>query len=156
MHLYAARLESVRLACNSQRRASPIFLLFGKYVGWSYLSVCLLLAKITILASMLVGHVCYLPKLAFWQVCWLVVFVCLSVCTEISQNLKNDSVNHHLTWSQASTSPFWKFRNILDRFILTAWRQNVPSISMFKWNCHIFRDTGRNFLPIITKLGQHM
>ena len=56
---------------------------FGKYVGWS----CLLLAKITILASMLVGH------------------VCLFVCTEISQNLKNDSVNHHQTWSQASTSP---------------------------------------------------
>ena len=32
--------------------------------------VCLLLAKITILASMLVGHVC--------------LFVCLFVCTEIS------------------------------------------------------------------------
>ena len=53
---------------------------FGKYVGWS----CLLLAKIW-----------------FWQVCSLVVFVCLSVClfvcTEISQNLKNDSINHHQT-----------------------------------------------------------
>ena len=34
-----------------------------------------LLAKIYILASMFVGHVCYLPKLPFWQVCWLVVFV---------------------------------------------------------------------------------
>ena len=48
---------------------------FGKYVRWS----CLLLAKITILASMLVGHVClsvcYLPKFTFWQVCSLVVFV---------------------------------------------------------------------------------
>ena len=83
-----------------------------------------LLAKIYILASMFVGHVCYLPKLPFWQVCWLVVFVtcqnlilasmfvgrvclfvCLFVCTEISQNLKNDSINHHQTWSQASTSP---------------------------------------------------
>ena len=48
---------------------------FGKYVRWS----CLLLAKITILASML--SVClllakiYLPKFTFWQVCWLVVFV---------------------------------------------------------------------------------
>ena len=62
---------------------------FGKYVRWS----CLLLAKITILASMLVGHVC--------------PFVCLSVCTELSQNLKNDSVNHHQTWSQASTSPWF-------------------------------------------------
>ena len=96
--------------------------------------VCLLLAKITILASMLVGHVCYLPKFTFWQVCSLVVFVtcqnlhfgkyvgwscllllasmlvghvCLFVCTEISQNLKNDSVNHHQTWSQASTSPWF-------------------------------------------------
>ena len=69
------------------------------------------LAKITILASMLVGHVCYLPKLPFWQVCWLVVFVCLSVClfvcTVISQNLKNESANHHQTWSQASTSPWF-------------------------------------------------
>ena len=34
-----------------------------------------LLAKIYILASMFVGRVCYLPKLPFWQVCWLVVFV---------------------------------------------------------------------------------
>ena len=44
---------------------------FGKYVHWS----CLLLAKIYILASMFVGHVCYLPKFTFWQVCSLVVFV---------------------------------------------------------------------------------
>ena len=87
----------------------------------------LLLAKIIILASMLVGRVCYLsvclsvcylPKFTFWQVCSLVVFVCLSVClllakiyilasmfvvclfvcTEISQNLKNESANHHQTW----------------------------------------------------------
>ena len=53
---------------------------FGKYVRWS----CLLLAKIYILASMFVGRVClsvcYLPKLPFWQVCWLVMFVCLLVC----------------------------------------------------------------------------
>ena len=35
---------------------------FGKYVRWSCLSVC------------------YLPKLPFWQVCWLVMFVCLLVC----------------------------------------------------------------------------
>ena len=34
-------------------------------------------------------------------------FVCLSVCTEISQNLKNDSRNHHQTWSQASISPWF-------------------------------------------------
>ena len=66
----------------------------------------------------------YLPKLPFWQVCWLVMFVtcqnlilasmfvgrvclfvCLFVCTEISQNLKNGSVNHHQTSLQASTSP---------------------------------------------------
>ena len=68
----------------------------------------LLLAKIYILASMFVGRVCLLLA-KIWQVCSLVVFVCLSVClfvcTEISQNLKNDSVNHHQTWSQASTSP---------------------------------------------------
>ena len=41
--------------------------------------------------------------------CSLVVFVCLSVClfvcTVISQNLKNESANHHQSWSQASTSP---------------------------------------------------
>ena len=53
----------------------------------------------------------YLPKFTFWQVCSLVVFVCLSVClfvcTEISQNLKNDSINNHQTWSQASTSPWF-------------------------------------------------
>ena len=67
---------------------------FGKYVCWS----CLLLAKIYILASMFVGRVClfvtcqnlilasmfvgpvcYLPKFTFWQVCSLVVFVCLFV-----------------------------------------------------------------------------
>ena len=59
--------------------------------------VCLLLAKITILASMLVGRVCLL--------------VCLSVCTEISQNLMNESFNHHQTWSQASiTSWFLQVR----------------------------------------------
>ena len=69
--------------------------------------------------------------------------------------------------------PFWKFRNISYRFILTLnmeipskinppkyfwcwWRQSVPSILMFKWNCHIFRDTGRSFWPIITKLCPHM
>ena len=85
---------------------------FGKYVGWSCLSVCLfvtcqnyhfgkyvcwsclLLAKIYILASMFIGRVCYLS-------------VCLFVCTEISQNLKNDSISHHQTWSQASTSPWF-------------------------------------------------
>ena len=39
---------------------------------------------------------------------------------------------------------------------VTAWRQNVRSILMFKWNCHIFRDTGRSVSPIITKLGLHM
>ena len=67
---------------------------FGKYVGWS----CLLLAKIYILASMFVGHVCLfvclfvtcrnlhfgkyvrwscllLAKIWFWQVCSLVLFV---------------------------------------------------------------------------------
>ena len=71
---------------------------FGKYVGWSCLSVCYL-PKFTfwqvcslvvfvtcqnlILASMFVGRVClsvcYLPKFTFWQVCSLVVFVCLFV-----------------------------------------------------------------------------
>ena len=49
----------------------------------------------------------YISK--FWQVRNLRLpfhlFVCLFVCTEISQNLKNDSINHHQTWSQASTSP---------------------------------------------------
>ena len=63
-------------------------------------SMLFLLAKMTILASILVGRVCYLPKFDFgkyvrwscllhtkiWQVYWLVVFVtcqnlfCLSVC----------------------------------------------------------------------------
>ena len=67
-------------------------------VRWS----CLLLAKINILASMFVGRVCYLPKLTFWPVCSLVVFVtcqnyhfgkyvrwsCLSVCLFVTcQNL---------------------------------------------------------------------
>ena len=28
---------------------------------------------------------------------------------------------------------------------VTAWRQIWPSIIMFKWNCHIFRDTDCNF-----------
>ena len=39
---------------------------------------------------------------------------------------------------------------------VTARRQSVPSIFMFKWNWHILRDTGCNFLLIITKLGPHM
>ena len=39
---------------------------------------------------------------------------------------------------------------------VTASRQSVSSIFMFEWNCHIFRDTGRNFLPIITKRGRNM
>ena len=33
---------------------------------------------------------------------------------------------------------------------ITAWRKNWPSIFMFKWNYHIFRDTGRSFQPTIT------
>ena len=33
---------------------------------------------------------------------------------------------------------------------VTAWRQSRPSVFMFKWNCHIFCDKGRSFLPIIT------
>ena len=57
----------------------------------------LLLVTCQNLASMFVGRVClsdcYLPKFTFWQVCSLVVFVCLSVCLfvcmEISQ--QNDS-----------------------------------------------------------------
>ena len=49
---------------------------FGKYVGWS----CLLLAKITILASMLVGHVCYLPKFSILASMFVWPFVCLCVC----------------------------------------------------------------------------
>ena len=54
----------------------------GKYVR---LTVCLFVTcqRINILASMLVGHVCYLPKLPFWQVCWLVVFVCLCVSLSV-------------------------------------------------------------------------
>ena len=28
---------------------------------------------------------------------------------------------------------------------ITAWRQIRPSIFMFKWNRHIFRDTGHSF-----------
>ena len=53
---------------------------FGKYVRWS----CLLLAKITILASMLVGHVC--------------LFVSLSVClygnfTKSQERLSQSSPN---------------------------------------------------------------
>ena len=77
---------------------------FGKYA----ISDCLFITcQNLILASMFVGRVCYLPKFTFWQVCSLVVFVCLFVCTEISQNLKNDSINHHQTWSQASTSPWF-------------------------------------------------
>ena len=63
---------------------------FGKYVRWSCLFVT---CQNLILASMFVGHVC--------------LFVCLLVCTEISQNLKNGSVNHHQTSLQASTSPWF-------------------------------------------------
>ena len=51
---------------------------FGKHAISYCPFICLLLAKmykIYILASMLVGHVCYLPKFTFWQVCWLVMFV---------------------------------------------------------------------------------
>ena len=52
---------------------------FGKYA----ISDCLFITcQNLILASMFVGRVCYyyLPKFTFWQVCSLVVFVCLSVC----------------------------------------------------------------------------
>ena len=31
---------------------------------------------------------------------------------------------------------------------VTVWRQNWHSIFMFKWNCRIFRDTGRRLYPI--------
>ena len=66
---------------------------FGKYA----ISDCpFITCQNLILASMFVGRVCL-------SVC-LSVF-CLFVCTEISQNLKNESANHPLTWSQASTSP---------------------------------------------------
>ena len=45
---------------------------FGKYA----ISDCpFITCQNLILASMFVGHVCYLPKLPFWQVCSLVVFV---------------------------------------------------------------------------------
>ena len=51
----------------------------------------------------------YISK--FWQVRNLRLpfhlSVCLFVCTVISQNLKNDSVNHQQTWSKASTSPWF-------------------------------------------------
>ena len=48
----------------------------------------------------------------FWQVRNLrlpfhYLFVCLFVCREISQNIKNESANHHQIWSQASTSPWF-------------------------------------------------
>ena len=89
---------------------------FGKYVRWSCLSVCLLLAKINILASMFVGRVCYLPnlpKFIFWQVCLLVVFVitcqnlhfgkyvrwsCLSVCLSVCYLPKFD-FGKYIRWS---------------------------------------------------------
>ena len=39
---------------------------------------------------------------------------------------------------------------------VTALRQIVPTIFMFKWNCHPFRDTSRSFQPIVTKLGPYL
>ena len=39
---------------------------------------------------------------------------------------------------------------------VTALRQIVPSIFMFKWNCHTFRDTSRSFQPIVSKLGPYL
>ena len=39
---------------------------------------------------------------------------------------------------------------------VTALRQIVPSILMFKWNCYTFRDTSRSFQPIVTKLGPYL
>ena len=56
---------------------SVILANFGKYA----ISDCpFITCQNLILASMFVGHVCYLPKFTFWQVCSLVVFVCLFVC----------------------------------------------------------------------------
>ena len=37
---------------------------------------------------------------------------------------------------------------------VTAWRQSGPSIFMFKWNRHIFRDTGR-ILENLNFLSNH-
>ena len=39
---------------------------------------------------------------------------------------------------------------------VTAWRQIQSSIFIFKWNSHIFHNTGHSFWPIITNLGPHM
>ena len=50
---------------------------FGKYAISDCLFICLLLAKIYILASMFVGRVCYLPKFNFGK---YVGWSCLSVC----------------------------------------------------------------------------
>ena len=82
---------------------------FGKYVRWScLLLVCLLLAKIYILASMFVGRACLFvtcqnlhfgnQNLHFGKyVRWSCLFVCLFVCREISHNFKNESANHPQT-----------------------------------------------------------
>ena len=60
---------------------SVILANFGKYA----ISDCpFITCQNLILASMFVGHVCYyLPKFTFWQVCSLVVFVCLFVCLSV-------------------------------------------------------------------------
>ena len=82
---------------------AKITILASMLVGHVCLSVCLLLAKITVLASMLVGRrvclsVCLfvtcqnliLASMFVGRVCLSVcLFVCLFVCTEISQNLRN-------------------------------------------------------------------
>ena len=75
---------------------------FGKYVGWS----CLLLAKITILASMFVGRVCL--SVCLFVTCqnyhfgkyvgWSCLSVCLSVClygtfTKSQERLSQPSPN---------------------------------------------------------------
>ena len=55
----------------------------------------LLLAKITILASMLVGRVCLLllAKITFWQVCYS---VCLSVCLFVALLHHISRTNHQI------------------------------------------------------------
>ena len=68
----------------------------------------LLLVTCQNLASMLIGRVflsvCYLPKFTFWQVCSLVVFLCLFVTC---QNLH---FGKYVRWSCLSVCLFvWKF-----------------------------------------------
>ena len=96
---------------------------FGKYVRWSCLSVCLLLAKIYNFGKYVRLTVCLFvtcQNLQFWQVCsfngllfvclllakisqkfgkYVRLTVCLSVCLSVTRYSSQFLTNQHQTWS---------------------------------------------------------